>query len=240
MERHAHRRRQDSPLEEQDRGRGSTKVSQGGHAHRFKRSSPIGGNERGVAPHVSREGTPTGAAREFHWVGRGGGVAPHDFPTRTRPQRARPPLRWGQRGGEEQGAWLAGASKSEGACADARVDVLVQGQVVALLEVQEEEAVGGLAGVEALVLQPRLLDLEGACEEGQERQEMGVLEGAALEPNSLVPPSLPHLHPAPSSHICPQEDLPDTTLSDNQSVRALLHRRAECYGQVTCLSLRGH
>lgn len=44
------------------------------------------------------------------------------------------------------------ASEGEGARADVGVDPLVQGQVVALLQVQEEEAVRGLAGVEALAL----------------------------------------------------------------------------------------
>lgn len=56
-----------------------------------------------------------------------------------------------------------GVSEGKGTRADTSVDILVQGQIVSLLQVQEEEPVRGLAWVEALVLQPRLLDLEGAC-----------------------------------------------------------------------------
>ena len=37
---------------------------------------------------------------------------------------------------------------------------------MALLQVQEEESVRGLAWVKALMLQPGLLNLEGACGDG--------------------------------------------------------------------------
>lgn len=63
-------------------------------------------------------------------------------------------------------------SEGKGTRADASVDTLVEGQVVALLQVQEEEPVRGLAWVKALMLQPSLLDLEGACrgEDGDTEQ----------------------------------------------------------------------
>lgn len=47
---------------------------------------------------------------------------------------------------------------------------------MALLQVQEEEPVRGLAWVEAFVLQPGLLDLEGACRGGA-GSEVGMGEG---------------------------------------------------------------
>lgn len=53
-------------------------------------------------------------------------------------------------------------SEGKGTRADAGIDILVQGQVVSLLQVQEEEPVRGLVWVEAFMLQPCLLDLEGA------------------------------------------------------------------------------
>lgn len=65
--------------------------------------------------------------------------------------------------GQESLDSRGGVSEGKGTRADASVDILVQGQIVSLLQVQEEEPVRGLAWVEALVLQPRLLDLEGAC-----------------------------------------------------------------------------
>lgn len=71
-----------------------------------------------------------------------------------------PPHSQGLAGGSLAGGRV---SESEGPRADVVVDTLVQGQVVALLQVQEEEPVRDLAGVEALVLKASLLDLEGAC-----------------------------------------------------------------------------
>lgn len=65
--------------------------------------------------------------------------------------------------GWESLAGGGGASEGKGTRADASIDTLVEGQVVALLQVQEEEPVRGLAWVKALMLQPSLLDLEGAC-----------------------------------------------------------------------------
>lgn len=53
-------------------------------------------------------------------------------------------------------------SEGKGTRADAGVDILVQGKVVSLLQVQEEEPVRDLVWVKAFTLQPRLLDLEGA------------------------------------------------------------------------------
>lgn len=55
-----------------------------------------------------------------------------------------------------------GVSKGKGTRADAGVDILIQGQVVSLLQVQEEEPVRGLVWVKAFMLQPCLLDLKGA------------------------------------------------------------------------------
>lgn len=97
------------------------------------------------------------------------------------------------------------ASEGEGARADVGVDPLVQGQVVALLQIQEEEAVRGLAGVEALALQPRLLDLEGAWSGGGE-EVVGTWQGASRTPNSpssAAPPGLCTGHPLSPGHSSP-------------------------------------
>lgn len=56
---------------------------------------------------------------------------------------------------------------------------------MALLQVQEEEPVRGLAWVEALVLQPGLLNFEGACGDGGGSRGgggVGTWQGAARNP----------------------------------------------------------
>ena len=58
---------------------------------------------------------------------------------------------------------------------------------MALLQVQEEESVRGLAWVEAPVLQPGLLNLEGACGDGGGSRGgggVGTWQGAARNPTT--------------------------------------------------------
>lgn len=85
----------------------------------------------------------------------------------------------------------ARASEGKGARADASVDGLIQGQVVALLEVQEVEPVRGLARVEALPLQSRLLDFEGACGGRRRWGRSQAGQGASRSSHTPQSPSSP-------------------------------------------------
>lgn len=95
-----------------------------------------------------------------------------------------------------------GASEGEGARADLGVDTLVQGQVVSLLQVQEEEAVRDLARVKAFMLQPCLLDLESACGVAGGGGRWG-LSGVPSSPHPPVPPGFCRRSPLAQEHFFP-------------------------------------
>lgn len=105
-----------------------------------------------------------------------------------------------------------GASEGKGTRADAGVDTLVQGQVVALLQVQEEEPVRGLAWVKTLVLQSSLLDLEGACGGGEGGTQQREVLGTPNSPSCPTPPGCRTGCPLGQKHSSPF-CLPDPPLS---------------------------
>lgn len=122
-------------------------------------------------------------------------------------------------------AGRGGASEGKGTRADAGVDTLVQGQVVALLQVQEEEPVRGLAWVKALVLQSSLLDLEGACGGGEGCTQQREVLGIPNSPSCPTPPGCCTGRPLSRKHSSPF-CLLDSPLSFKSGLHALSSRKA--------------